>query len=620
MAATWTVVLLLPLCLAEGAPTSLEGLVAAKESALLTLVATHERVHSGRCTATCQCSVSACGSVFSAADGFACEQEGSTCPSCTGSFRSSDTTALRFSPGSDLANPELRDDICATHSTLSTFQDNRDAYDVDAYQYLSHKTGTLRMFPAIPQDRENGKCSKYDPRIRPWYVTAASGPKDVILVLDVSGSMTSVHDVLLRTSRLDAVKGAVAAVLDTLTHNDYVSIVTFSDSATVLGTRAMVRATAEAIEYLKKKVNSVTAGGGTHFMKGLTAAFQTFEAAVANEATSHCSRTILFLSDGEASDASSVSPSLEVLQSSLAAKLGSGVTTPVSIFTYSMGADADHVLPKDIACKNKGVWALIPNSVDPLTHMSHYYQYLAAGIKSTKPRWTTPYEDAFGLGTLVTVAGAVYDRSGDVPLLIGVAGIDVKISALEKFDGYETVVANLILRSSECTSASLTECDLQRLRASAGAECPAPAPPLSTCAAQEVVNCASTKTSSELLCEEMSSTTKLPVNAAAAALSYKDVNCCGTCSFDPSNPSPPVTSPEEEEGAGGADAGLIVGVVMGSIGGVCFIVFCYCCLVSDKKDDKTAANEPAHNDVEAAKKPSSVGPHAPSAPPARHVL
>lgn len=32
-------------------------------------------------------------------------------------------------------------------------------------------------------------CVDYDPRYRPWYVTATSGGKNVILFIDISGSM-----------------------------------------------------------------------------------------------------------------------------------------------------------------------------------------------------------------------------------------------------------------------------------------------------------------------------------------------------------------------------------------------------------------------------------------------
>ena len=44
------------------------------------------------------------------------------------------------------------------------------------------------MYPGSPGKCPNGK-NTYDPRKRPWYVAASSGPKDVILILDTSGSM-----------------------------------------------------------------------------------------------------------------------------------------------------------------------------------------------------------------------------------------------------------------------------------------------------------------------------------------------------------------------------------------------------------------------------------------------
>ena len=44
------------------------------------------------------------------------------------------------------------------------------------------------MYPGNPGKCPNGK-NNYDPRVRPWYVAASTGPKDVVLILDTSGSM-----------------------------------------------------------------------------------------------------------------------------------------------------------------------------------------------------------------------------------------------------------------------------------------------------------------------------------------------------------------------------------------------------------------------------------------------
>ena len=49
---------------------------------------------------------------------------------------------------------------------------------------------------------------EYDPRFRPWYAGAASGPKDVVIVIDSSGSMSG--------GRIDMAIAAAKKVVDTL--------------------------------------------------------------------------------------------------------------------------------------------------------------------------------------------------------------------------------------------------------------------------------------------------------------------------------------------------------------------------------------------------------------------
>ena len=62
-------------------------------------------------------------------------------------------------------------------------------YDVSPPTYLyGADNGVFRIFPGNPKSCPRGK-GDYDPRLRPWYVSASSGPKDIILVLDTSGSM-----------------------------------------------------------------------------------------------------------------------------------------------------------------------------------------------------------------------------------------------------------------------------------------------------------------------------------------------------------------------------------------------------------------------------------------------
>ena len=69
--------------------------------------------------------------------------------------------------------------------------------------------------------------AKYDPRLRPWYLSASNGPKNVIFILDVSGSMS-------QNGRLESMKKAAIEMIDSLSFADYIGVVTFSSKAQTL--------------------------------------------------------------------------------------------------------------------------------------------------------------------------------------------------------------------------------------------------------------------------------------------------------------------------------------------------------------------------------------------------
>lgn len=62
----------------------------------------------------------------------------------------------------------------------------------------------------------------YDCRTRSWYIEAASSPKDIVILVDRSGSMTGM--------RREIARHVVYNILDTLGNNDYVNIYTFSNT------------------------------------------------------------------------------------------------------------------------------------------------------------------------------------------------------------------------------------------------------------------------------------------------------------------------------------------------------------------------------------------------------
>jgi len=85
------------------------------------------------------------------------------------------------------------------------------------WQYFASEQGVYWNYPAF---EDKADCRAYDPRFRPFSVeTATPEPKDVVLVIDHSGSMNP--------SRMTATKEAAKTVLNTMNPRDRVSFLSF---------------------------------------------------------------------------------------------------------------------------------------------------------------------------------------------------------------------------------------------------------------------------------------------------------------------------------------------------------------------------------------------------------
>ena len=98
-------------------------------------------------------------------------------------------------------------------SVLSEMIDIMRQYPVIKWQYFASEEGMLSNYPAF---EDTAECRSYDPRFRPFYVeTATPEPKDVVLVIDTSGSMHG--------DRIVVAKAAAKTVLSTMNPRDRVS-------------------------------------------------------------------------------------------------------------------------------------------------------------------------------------------------------------------------------------------------------------------------------------------------------------------------------------------------------------------------------------------------------------
>jgi hypothetical protein len=100
------------------------------------------------------------------------------------------------------------------------FKKNYDNDNELFWQYFCSTQGLFRRYPAAYWSVSQKDF--FDCRLQTWYIMAAASPKDVIILLDTSGSMTGL--------RLEIGKKLIEFILDTFSDNDFFNILTFSNS------------------------------------------------------------------------------------------------------------------------------------------------------------------------------------------------------------------------------------------------------------------------------------------------------------------------------------------------------------------------------------------------------
>ncbi|XP_065176178.1 VWFA and cache domain-containing protein 1-like isoform X2 [Sycon ciliatum] len=307
------------------------------------------------------------------------------------------------------------------------------------FQYFGSEEGYATLYPGI----NITDCSDYDPRFRPWYVASAvPTPKDLVIVVDVSGSMGDIVPNSGRQSRLDLAKVAVASILNTLSDRDRVTVVPFSDIVESIGGSSSEAGCFDSelglvspysVRLLTRLVNGLNANGGTRYATAIEAAYERLD--VPELRPERREKVIIFLTDGAPSDGSQVLPAQRIA----AAKFQYTVT----VLTYALGPSiSDPTLLSNMAAQRYGSGFSLPSSgavgryqqIADFNNLrgslSLYYSFFATEVSTSSTTITMPYYDAFGLGAILTVAAPVYAGPTTNLRLAGVVGVDVTVSDL----------------------------------------------------------------------------------------------------------------------------------------------------------------------------------------------
>ncbi|CAM9915913.1 unnamed protein product [Ectocarpus sp. 12 AP-2014] len=429
----------------------------------------------------------------------------------------------------EVTNLDLIETICygtiLDDPLVEQFQASQSPDEVSSvFTYFGSWTGVMRIFPGANYGSE---CGDYDPRIRPWYVAASSGPKDVVIVVDISGSM-------VENGRFGLASEAVASVLGTMNEHTFVNIVLFEGEAQVLTSDSLlIAASDENKEMLLDLFDGVGPDGSTNFEEAMITTFNLLDEsrALGDVASSSCSTAILLLTDGEITEGLGVNDPSEIsaLVETLNADIGA------EIFTFALGPDADGDTLKTIACGSGGIYQAVPDGGSLSTAMSFYYRYYAIGLggNTNYTAYSSIYEfsDGTGGGLGFTVASPAYDQAFDPPAFLGVSGVDFTLQSFLDLGFSQGAIEDAVfLGGRDCPVFNLTSCELQQFRGSISTE--------SVC--DDDGTCVASGTSLEpVRCmEEDEYPDNLWSNLDLEGYDFLDRNCCGNDTFDPSSATP----------------------------------------------------------------------------------
>ncbi|KAK0148027.1 Voltage-dependent calcium channel subunit alpha-2/delta-1 [Merluccius polli] len=285
-----------------------------------------------------------------------------------------------------------------TEALADVFKRNREDDPTLLWQVFGSATGLARYFPASPWmdvRKTPSKIDLYDVRRRPWYIQGAASPKDMLILVDASGSVSGLTLKLIRTS--------VIEMLDTLSDDDYVNVVYViqhqGEDCGLL--RPPGPSQRPNKKLLKDAVQNITAKGITNYTKGFEFAFE--QLSVTNVSRANCNKIIMLFTDGGEERAQAI---LEKYNTDK--KVG-----------CSPSLWAQHNYDKGpiqwMACANKGYFYEIPSSDAIRINTQEYLDVLGrpmvrAGQQAKQVQWTNHQNQ----------------------LILGVMGIDVSLNDIKK--------------------------------------------------------------------------------------------------------------------------------------------------------------------------------------------
>ncbi|CAF3112967.1 unnamed protein product [Rotaria sp. Silwood2] len=380
-----------------------------------------------------------------------------------------------------------------SYNLNQAFIDNYNHDPELTWQYFCSQTGLYRVWPGhiweYPED-DTDRLDLFDCRVQNWYIRATSSPRDVIILIDASGSMTG----LKRSIAIQTVE----TILDTLSDDDFVQIIKFQENATFIDDcfqGGLVQATFENRHKFRASVNNgIETREIANFSKALNMAFDILDNARMNisrtenarllcqchylssdnqteaqreafcpsDFNAHvydedeqpfldstgCNKMIMIVTDGATETA------LNVFQSRNWYPNNISTCHPIEtrVFTYMIGrelGDPKHI--RWMSCANKGYFAHVSTLEDIQENVEDYIPVTARPIAMYNDHvtvWSSVFLDVERTLPIKTYKWFPFkftdlsismdefknkSKAHDETILLGAVGVDIPVKLLQEF-------------------------------------------------------------------------------------------------------------------------------------------------------------------------------------------
>ncbi|KAM4582946.1 voltage-dependent calcium channel subunit alpha-2/delta-3-like [Fundulus diaphanus] len=330
-------------------------------------------------------------------------------------------------------DPDIVNGVYWSEALNKVFVENFERDPTLIWQYFGSAKGFFRQYPGVKWHPDEHGVIGFDCRNRKWYIQAATSPKDVVILVDVSGSMKGL--------RLTIARQTVSSILDTLGDDDFFNIIAYNQEIHYVepclnGT--LVRADTTNKDHFREHLDKLFAKGIGLLGEALSEAFTILNDFNQTGRGSVCSQAIMLVTDG-------------------ATKMYDDVfekynwpDRKVRIFPYLIGREsafADNL--KWMACANKGYFSQISTLADVQENVMRYLHVMSRPKVIDHEHdtvWTEAYADSAlshahklsdksGPTLTTTVAMPVFSTKNETKnqgILLGVAGTDIPLQELMK--------------------------------------------------------------------------------------------------------------------------------------------------------------------------------------------